>query len=146
MPLGEAIRLDAVRARLAAELRQRLPLADDDRELGEALDRWELSLFADEPFRSGQVKDALTALLGAGGGGWAAAMRASVLLEENPRRTACRARRGPAPRSLGSPKARDALRRSLVETLMHGDRLQLVEALDETLLGIRERPASALAA
>ena len=63
-PLGEAIRLDAVRARVAADLRERLPLADEDRELGEALDRWELSLFADEPFRSGQVKDALAALLG----------------------------------------------------------------------------------
>ena len=143
-PLGEAIRLDALRARLAAELRQRLPLADEDRELGEALDRWELSLFADEPFRSGQVQDALTALLGAGGGGWAAAMRASVLLEENPtdRAELVAALR----RESAGSKARDALRRSLVETLMHGDRLQLVEALDETLLGIRERPASALAA
>ena len=38
--------------RLAADLRERLQLADDDRELGEALDRWELSLFAEEPFRS----------------------------------------------------------------------------------------------
>ncbi len=72
-PRGEAIRLDALRARLAADLRERLPLADDDRELGEALDRWELSLFADEPFRSGQVHDALDCLLGDGDGAWAAA-------------------------------------------------------------------------
>ena len=63
-PRGEPIRLDSLRGPLAADLRERLPLADDDRELGEALDRWELSLFADEPFRSGQVRDALTALLG----------------------------------------------------------------------------------
>ncbi len=58
-PRGEAIRLDRARGALAADLRERLPLADDDRELGEALDRWELSLFADEPFRSGQVREAL---------------------------------------------------------------------------------------
>ena len=51
-------------ARLAADLRERLPLADDDRELGEALDRWELSLFAEEPFRSAQVREALDCLLG----------------------------------------------------------------------------------
>ena len=58
-PHGEAIRLDALRGRLASDLRERLPLADDDRELAEALDRWELSLFADEPFRSAQLRDAL---------------------------------------------------------------------------------------
>ncbi len=52
-PRGDATRLDAVRARLAADLRERLLLADEDRELGEALDRWELSLFSEEPFRSG---------------------------------------------------------------------------------------------
>ena len=52
-PRGEATRLDKIRARLAADLRERLLLADDDRELGEALDRWELSLFSEEPFRSG---------------------------------------------------------------------------------------------
>ena len=79
-PQGEPTRLDALRGRLAADLRERLTLADEDRELGEALDRWELSLFADEPFRSGQVRDALTALLGDGDGAWAASMRAAVLL------------------------------------------------------------------
>jgi hypothetical protein len=42
--------------------------------------------------------------------------------------------------------ARDALRRALVETLLHGNRRALVETLDETLLGLRPRPASALAA
>src|SRR5262249_18834694 len=36
-PRGEGIRLDAVRGRLAEDLRGRLLLADDDRELGEAL-------------------------------------------------------------------------------------------------------------
>ena len=62
-PRGEATRLDKIRARLAADLRAKLLLADDDRGLGEALDRWELSLFSEEPFRSAQVSEALTCLL-----------------------------------------------------------------------------------
>src|SRR5580765_7566923 len=70
-PQGDATRLDAVRARLAADLRERLLLADEDRDLGEALDRWELSLFSEEPFRSAQVREALACLLGADGGTWA---------------------------------------------------------------------------
>ena len=40
--------------------------------------------------------------------------------------------------------ARDAVRRTLVETLLHGDRTQLVVALDDTLLGLRPRPSSVL--
>jgi hypothetical protein len=40
--------------------------------------------------------------------------------------------------------ARDAVRRTLVETLLHGDRAQLVVALDDTLLGLRPRPSSVL--
>jgi hypothetical protein len=40
--------------------------------------------------------------------------------------------------------ARDAVRQALVETLRHGGRAQLVEALDDTLLGLRPRPQSAL--
>ncbi|HEX4519681.1 MAG TPA: hypothetical protein VH063_08895 [Gaiellaceae bacterium] len=143
-PLGEAIRLDSLRAKLAADLRERLPLADEDRELGEALDRWELSLFADEPFRSGQVQDALTALLGAGDGRWAAAMRSAVLLQEGAKERAQLA--ASLRRESAGSVARDALRRALVETLLHGDRLQLVELLDGTLLGERARPARVLAA
>jgi hypothetical protein len=143
-PLGEPIRLDAIRAGIAADLRERLPLADEDRELGDALDRWELSLFADEPFRSGQVRDALTSLLGAGDGDWAAAMRTAVLLQE---KTKDRAELVAALRAgdAGSA-ARDALRRALVETLLYGNRAELVTTLDETLLGVRPRPATALAA
>src|SRR6476469_550133 len=81
-PRGEAARLDKIRARLAADLRAKLTLADSDRELGEALDRWELSLFSEEPFRSAQVREAITCLLGGDGGAWAAGMRAAVLLAE----------------------------------------------------------------
>jgi hypothetical protein len=141
-PRGEGTRLDKIRARLAADLRGKLTLADTDRELGEALDRWELSLFSDEPFRSAQVREALTCLLGGDGGTWAAAMRTAVLLgEKNRERSemfdALRAER------LGGD-ARDAVRRTLVETLLHGDRTQLVVALDDTLLGLRPKPSSVL--
>ena len=143
-PRGEATRLDAVRARLATDLRERLPLADDDRPLAEALDRWELSLFADEPFRSGQVRDALTALLGNEDGWWAAAMRIAVLLGEdtNARAELLEALRAEQVRS----GVRDALRRALVETLLYGNRLELIKSLDETLLGLRPRPVTAAAA
>jgi hypothetical protein len=141
-PRGEGTRLDKIRARLAADLRAKLTLADSDRELGEALDRWELSLFSEEPFRSAQVREALTCLLGGDGGAWAAAMRTAVLLGDKTRERsemldALRADR------LGSD-ARDAVRRTLVETLLHGDRAQLVVALDDTLLGLRPRPSSVL--
>jgi hypothetical protein len=143
-PRGEAVRLEATRGRLAADLRERLPLADHDRGLADALDRWELSLFAGEPFRSGQVRDALTALLGGDEGPWAAALRAAVLLGEKTQDRmalldelrAERAGRG----------ARDAVRRVLVEALLHGNRIELMRTLDETLLGLRPRPATVLAA
>ena len=79
-PGGEATRLDPFRGRLASELLERLPLADEDPELGEALDRWELSLFQSGPSREEQLREALTALLGGMDGVWAATMRASVLL------------------------------------------------------------------
>jgi hypothetical protein len=141
-PRGEGTRLDKIRARLAADLRGKLTQADTDRELGEALDRWELSLFSEEPFRSAQIREALTCLLGGDGGAWAAAMRTAVLLGDKTRERsdmldALRAER------LGSD-ARDAVRRTLVETLLHGDRAQLVVALDDTLLGLRPRPSSVL--
>jgi len=141
-PRGDATRLDKVRARLAADLRERLVLADEDRELGESLDRWELSLFSEEPFRSAQVREALACLLGGDGGAWAASLRAAVLLAEkgSERETVLEALRG---EQLGS-EARDAVRRVLVETLLHGSRPELVAAVDETLIGLRPRPSSSL--
>jgi hypothetical protein len=140
IPPGEPTRLDAFRARLARELRERVATADPDPELADALDRWELSLFQDDPFRSEQLRAALEALLGAGDGLWAARLRAAVLLGETARE---RAEKLAELRS-GDPAA--AVREALVETLAHGDRIELVEALDETLLGLRPRPAVELAA
>ena len=141
-PRGESTRLDSVRAGLAAELRGRLPLADADRELGEALDRWELSLFSDEPFRSAQVRESVACLLGGDDGAWAAAMRAAVLLAEKG------SERSELAAGLRAERldrdARDAARQALVAVLLNGDRAGLVAALDETLLGLRPRPESVL--
>jgi hypothetical protein len=123
-PGGEATRLDPFRGRLAAELLERLPLADEDPELGEALDRWELSLFQSGSSREEQLREALTALLGGMDGVWAATMRASVLLGDR----------------LDEPRP-DSVRRAIVETLMHGDRPGLVLVLDDAMLGLREAPA-----
>jgi len=147
-PAGEPTRLDAFRARLASDLLGRLGAADADPELAEALDRWELSLFQDEPFRSEQLRASLSALLGGADGLWASALRASLLLGESPRERAGLmaqlsrlAGGGPA-----NDEDADLLRRALVEVLMHDDRARLVEALDESALGLRPRPAGYFAA
>jgi hypothetical protein len=140
IPPGEPTRLDAFRARVARALRERVATADPDPELADALDRWELSLFQDDPFRSEQLRTALEALLGGGDGLWAARLRAAVLLGETARE---RAEKLAELRS-GDPAA--AVREALVETLAFGDRIELVEALDQTLLGLRPRPAVDLAA
>jgi hypothetical protein len=147
-PGGEPSRLDSFRAGLARELLERLACSEDDPDLGEALDRWELSLFQDEPFRSEQLRESLVALLGGSDGLWAGALRASLLLGESGReRSELMGRlRMLAGGERADAAAADLLRRALVETLMHGDRLNLVEALDESLLGLRPRPAGYFAA
>ena len=147
-PSGEPTRLDAVRARLACDLLARLGRAEEDPDLAEALDRWELSLFADEPFRSEQLREALTALLGGPDGLWAAAVRAAMLLgETGPDRAEQLERlRGLARGELAGRTAADAVRRAVVETLAHGDRPALVASLDDALLGLRPRPAGYFAA
>jgi hypothetical protein len=131
-PPGEPSRLDPFRAQVAARLIPRLVLADDDAHLGDALDRWELSLFQDDPFRAHQLQHALDAALGEGDGTWAAAMRAAALLNE----TDAEQFRAPRP---------DLVRRTLVALLEHGDRTALLRELDAKLLGARERDASNLA-
>ncbi len=123
LPDGEPTRLDVFRGRLAADLCSRLALADEDPELGEALDRWELALFQADASREEQLRESLTALLGGADGVWAATMRASVLLGER----------------IEEPRA-DHVRRALVEVLMHGDRERLIDALDDAMLGRRDPP------
>ncbi len=147
-PPGEPTRLDAFRARLASDLLVRLGRAEEDPELAEALDRWELSLFADEPFRSEQLREALAALLGGADGLWAAAVRAAVLLGETGRDRADqldRLRALARGEQVGHAAA-EAVRKAVVETLVHGHREALVSALDDALLGVRPRPAGYFAA
>jgi hypothetical protein len=144
-PAGEPTRLDRFRSGLAGELLPRLGTVEDDHELAEALDRWELSLFQADPFRSEQLRLSLEAALGCGDGLWAASVRAAVLLGENGRERADLLDRL---RDLGRRDAADVVRRSLVELLLRGERLALVSELDETLLGLRGRslrPGSARA-
>jgi hypothetical protein len=131
-PPGEPSRLDPFRSQVAAKLIPQLALADDDARLCDALDRWELSLFQDDPFRREQLRHALDAALGDGDGTWAAAMRAAALLNE----TDAEQFHAPTP---------DLMRRTLVAMLEHGDRATLVRELDAKLLGSRDRTARNLA-
>jgi hypothetical protein len=133
-PPGEATRLDSFRAELARDVLARLALADGDPALAEALDRWELSLFQNEPFRSEQLRGSLVGLFG---DTWE--LRAAVLLgqESEERRAIHAALRSLAGGEQASARAEDAVRRSLVETLRHGDRVALVRSLDDALLGLR---------
>ena len=133
-PPGEATRLDSFRAELARDVLARLALADADAPLAEALDRWELSLFQHEPFRSEQLRGSLAGLLG---DTWE--LRAAVLLGDSSdeRRAIHAALRSLAAGEQASARAEDAVRRSLVETLRHGDRPGLVRSLDDVLLGLR---------
>ncbi len=142
-PPGEPSRLDTFRAELARELLQRLLLADGDPPLAEALDRWELSLFQNEPFRSEQLRGSLGALLG---DTWP--LRAAVLLggSSEERRAVHAALRSLADGEPAAPSAADAARRALVEVLRAGDRRTLVGSLDETLLGLRDAHDRAAAA
>src|SRR5207237_95829 len=116
-PPGEPSRLDSFRGNLAGELLERISTADEDPELAEALDRWELSLFATEPFRSEQLREALTALLGGADGLWAATVRTALLLGETARDRADHLERLRAlvAGEPAKPSTLDALRRALVE-------------------------------
>lgn len=132
-PPGEPDRLDGYRGALARELLARLSLADGDVHLADALDRWELSLFQNEPFRSEQLRGSLSSLLGET---WA--LRGAVLLEpESERRRGLHgALRGLGEGGAASASAADGVRRALVQVLRHGDRSALVASLDEALLGL----------
>ncbi|HEY7147873.1 MAG TPA: hypothetical protein VH420_00360 [Gaiellaceae bacterium] len=145
-PPGQPTRLDVFRGETARTLITKLGAADVDRELGDALDRWELALFQDGSFRSEQLGASLEALLGVGDGAWAASLRTAVLLGETGRErrelldVLHRLRDG-----TGGPEAVDVVRRALVETLMRGKRQALIAELDESLLGVRPKPSSQVA-
>lgn len=142
-PGGEPTRLDPWRGGLAGELLEHLGRVEDDPELGEAIERWELSLFEGEPLRSERLREAIAALLGGVDGLWAAAMRASLLLGETSRERAAliEGLRVLARGERADDDAAEAVRRAIVETLLHEDRGRLLAGLDEALLGLRPRPA-----
>jgi hypothetical protein len=143
-PSGGPTRLDEFRGRLAAELLEKLAAVDGDEGLGEALDRWELSLFAAEPYRSEQLRESLAALVGRGDGLWAAAARVAVLVgDDAAHRGELFARlRGLTGGGQASRQDADILRRAMLEVLLAGDRIALIERLDDSLLGLKPRPRS----
>lgn len=137
-PPGEPSRLDAFRTPIAVDVLAALGDADGDPELAEALDRWELSLFQSEPFRSEQIRVALASLLGET---WP--MRGCVLLAEDAgareelygELTALHG--GDA----ANPATTDAARRAVVAVLRSHDRDRLAHDLDRELLGLDRRQA-----
>jgi hypothetical protein len=137
-PDAEPTRLDRFRGELARRLVPTLGTVEDDPQLAEALDRWELSLFQVEPFRSEQLRAALTGALGGSDGAWAAAIRTAALLGEGAEQ---RARLLEQLRDLAAPATADIVRRVLVALLLQRDRQALIRRLDETLLGLRSQAA-----
>jgi len=142
-PPGEPTRLDVFRGETARVLIGKLGAVEDDRELGDALDRWELALFQDGSFRAEQLRSSLEALLGNGDGAWAAALRTAVLLGETGReRQDCLMVLRRLCEGVARPEAADLVRRALVVTVTRGEREKLVAELDESLLGVRPTPSS----
>jgi hypothetical protein len=141
-PPGEASRLDTFRTPIAVDVLAALGQADGDPELAEALDRWELSLFQSEPFRSEQIRVALQSLLGES---WP--MRACVLLAEDARsREELYAELTVlASGDTATPAATDAARRAVVAVLRSRDRDRLARDLDRELLGLERQASRAIA-
>jgi len=135
-PPGEPSRLDAFRTPIAIEVLAALGDADGDPGLAEALDRWELSLFQNEPFRGEQLRAALSALLGET---WP--MRCCVLLADDAAMREELHGQLVALANGDEPNAAtlDAVRRALVAVLRSRDRAELVHDLDRRLLGLPRR-------
>lgn len=138
-PPGEPSRLDTFRAPIAVDVLAALGDADGDPELADALDRWELSLFQNEPFRGEQLRAALASLLGSA---WP--MRAAILLGEDAhaREDLYGDLTALATGELSTTASVDATRRAVVAVLRSRDRDRLVHELDRELLGLDRRPAS----
>jgi hypothetical protein len=136
-PPGESSRLDAFRAPIAVDVLEALGDADGDPGLADALDRWELSLFQAEPFRSEQLRAALGALLGET---WP--MRCCVLLAEEAgaREELYGELTALAAGDAATAATVDAARRAVVAVLRSRDRDRLARELDRELLGLGRRP------
>jgi hypothetical protein len=142
LPPGEPSRLDAFRSPIAVDVLAALGDADGDPELSDALDRWELSLFQNEPFRAEQLRAALVSLLG---DTWA--MRCCVLLGEDShtREELYGELTSLAAGEPATTASVDACRRAVVAVLRSRDRHHLVHELDRELLGIERTDPHALA-
>jgi hypothetical protein len=137
-PPGQSSRLDAFRAPIAVDVLAALGDADGDPELAEALDRWELGLFQNDPFRAEQLRGSLRALLGET---WP--LRGTVLLEQDgaSRELLHAELAALAAGDESGPAVLDAVRRALVAALRAHDRDELIRSLDRELLGVERRPA-----
>jgi hypothetical protein len=137
-PAGEASRLDAFRAQVAVEVLSALGDADGDPALAEALDRWELSLFQNEPFRGEQLRASLHALLGET---WP--LRTAVLLADDAgaREELYGQLVAFAGGEATTSATAESARRALVAALRAGDRGELEHDLDRELLGLPRGPA-----
>ena len=137
-PPGEPSRLDAFRTPIAVDVLAALGDADGDPELAEALDRWELSLFQSEPFRSEQIRVALASLLGET---WP--MRGCVLLAEDAsaREELYGELTALSAGDAATAATTDAARRAVVAVLRSHDRERLAHDLDRELLGLDRRQA-----
>ena len=134
-PPGESSRLDAFRAPIAVDVLAALGDADGDPELAEALDRWELSLFQSEPFRSEQLRGALRVAAGRDLGD--AVLRPARRRTRSVARGAIRrARRRSRAGDPATTASIDAGRRAVVAVLRSRDRERLVHDLDRELLGL----------
>jgi hypothetical protein len=137
-PPGEPSRLDRFRMPIAVDVLAALGDADGDPGLADALDRWELALFQNEPFRSEQLRAALAALLG---DTWP--IRSTVLLAEDglAREELFGVLTALSNGDAAGPAAVDAARRAVVAVLRSGDREELQRDLDRELLGLRRDAA-----
>jgi hypothetical protein len=137
-PPGEPSRLDRFRAPIAVEVLAALADADGDPELVETLDRWELSLFQNEPFRSEQLRAALGTVLGET---WA--LRAAVLLADagEERELLHAGLDALAHGAEATSAVVDSCRRALVAVLRAGERTGLIHAIDRQLLGLERQVA-----
>ena len=137
-PPGEATRLDSFRAEVTRERavdasRSPTAMRRSPRRSTAGSSR------SSRTSRSGPSSCA-GALAGLFGDTWE--LRAAVLLGDasEERRAIHASLRSLAAGEQASPRAEEAVRRSLVETLRHGDRPALVRSLDDVLLGLRSAP------
>ena len=133
-PPGEPTRLDSFRAEVTRDVLGRLALADADAPLAEALDRLGAVALPERavPLRAAARRARRAARRDVGAARSRAPRRHQRRAAGDSRRPAL-AGRGRA----ASERAEDTVRRSLVETLRHGDRATLVCSLDDALLGLR---------